>query len=229
MELKVSDYVSSHRHKALHEINKAEDSKLTVVVVLNTDTGEFYWQAAGLIDSIPAKDCIIHRCDSFPRKREMSYLNEIVDKISQSGKMLETGIIYQNAKKAEIINVYETMTNSENRITRRSLNPIYSAIHFEPMVRQAEIDEKYAIAVRHITSIRPEDEYAEVEREFGGFLRLNEFETTGKKVLDAMDDQDYCLCPNCGYELASAEWEMFMEHFDKNYCQKCGQKLIWKD
>lgn len=229
MEIKVSDYLSAHRQRALYEINRAEESIQTVTVVLNVDTGELYRVDNANVSEIPPKDCIVHKCTSFLTERDSDYLDKVIKLMSDSGVMLETGVIYLNRKKAKLINAYEEMANVQTKMVKRTLNPIYSSIHFVPDVHQKQIDERFADAVRYIKENSTPEEYAEVEREFSGFLRLAEFVTIGRKVIEPYDDQDYCLCPNCGYELAPAEWEMYGSNIDNNYCQKCGQKIIWKD
>ena len=147
MEIKVSDYISSHRHKVLHEINEAEKMDITVAVVLNTDTGELYQQPKKAINLVPDKDCIIHICNDCPQDRGMMYINEIIEKISRTGKTLETGIIYANKSKAELINYYETIVNPQKKITNSSVNPIYPTIRYLPTVRQEDIDEAYELAL----------------------------------------------------------------------------------
>ena len=191
-------------------------ANICVSLVLNSDTGEFYWQPNSLLSVVPKKDVIIHKCDIYPTKRDDEYLEALLDKFAE--KTLDIENILTNNKKAWIISAYEELVNPDNRIVVRSVNPIYSSVHFEPGVRQGEIDAVYNKASKYLEELKDDEDTCGVAREYQADIRCIAEKPKGLKVNKNGNDS---YCPCCCEFVASSEW-VSME----KYCSNCGQKLI---
>ena len=218
MKIEVKEYLRSRSESYEYAVRHASRLNLNIALVLSAVTGEFYTQHASYIDLIPAEDIVI--CQ-FIEREEASEDEALPGKLLLKAEgLIDTDEVEKNQKKGKLIYMYEFELYGSGRMTEAQTSGIETVVRFTGPITQVQLDNAYKIAKDYMTA-RKTNEAAK--------RLIFDIEVVNRpgNVIKPDEERDYCTCPNCGHQLTGSEYSLFGEHNGKNFCENCGQKLVW--
>ena len=218
MKIEVKEYLRSRSESYEYAVRHAGRLNLNIALVLSAVTGEFYTQHASYIDLIPTEDIVICQFTEQAETTEDEFLPRKL--LLKAEGLIDTDEIEKNQKKGKLIYMYEYELYGSGRMTEAQTGGFETIVQFTSPITQAQLDNAYKIAKDYMMSHKASESVKRL---------IFDIEVVNRpgNVIKPDEERDYCTCPNCGHQLTGSEYNLFGEHNGKNFCENCGQKLVW--